>query len=220
MRSLYVFIDESGNYDFSNSGTEYWILSCITTTDTRPGVKALYDLKHQMIAQGLDLEYFHAAEDRQIVRDEVFKILAPLPNIRVDSVVVHKRKAAPSVRPMKRFYPLMAEKLLQYPFDARGLDVARYEKVLVFFDRAGAHRREQEAVRKAIKAGLKPHLRRVPYEIAMHASKSHPYLQMVDYVSWAVYVKWERGEIRPYSTIEHHIRSEFSIFEQGYKDWY
>lgn len=46
---LYVFIDESGNYDFSPSGTGYWILTSLITDDIRPGLIELYDLKHKLI---------------------------------------------------------------------------------------------------------------------------------------------------------------------------
>ena len=31
MKTLYVFIDESGNFDFSPSGTKYFILTTLTT---------------------------------------------------------------------------------------------------------------------------------------------------------------------------------------------
>ncbi len=45
MAYCYVFIDESGNYDFSNSGTEYWVLTSLITEDIHPGVLQLYDLR-------------------------------------------------------------------------------------------------------------------------------------------------------------------------------
>ena len=61
---------------------------------------------------GTNLEYFHAAEDRQAVRDEVFSIIQNLDNIRADSVVVDKRKTGPSIRSIDKFYPIMLENLL------------------------------------------------------------------------------------------------------------
>ena len=64
---------------------------------------------HKLIDLGTNLEYFHAAEDRQAVRDEVFAVIKTLDNIRVDSLIVEKRKTAPAIRPLNRFYPEMAE---------------------------------------------------------------------------------------------------------------
>jgi hypothetical protein len=220
MGYLYVFIDEGGNYDFSRGGTAHWVLTCLLAMDINPCVMELYTLKHRVIDLGTDLEYFHASEDRQAVRDDVFDILAQSDHIRIDSVVVEKRKAAPGIRPLSRFYPMMVEILLQYPFDLRGLDITAFDKVLIFADRATATRREQKILKKALKAHLRPHLRGVPYEICMHASMSHPYLQLVDYANWAIYVKWERNETRPYDSIKHLVVSEFPVFARGTTVWY
>ena len=220
MNYLYVFIDVSGNYDFSATGTKYVVLTSLMCTDINPGILDLYELKHVLIDQGADIAYFHAAEDKQIVRDKVFDIIARLKHLRIDSVVVEKRKTGPSLRPQRRFYPLMIEKLLKYLFDSRGKDVTRFEKVFIFMDRESSRAIETEALKKAVKLSLGRHLRDVPYVICMHSSATHPYLQLVDYCSWAIYVKWERGEYRPYRRIEELICSEFPIFALGSVTWY
>lgn len=220
MAYLYVFVDEGGNYDFSKKGTAYWVLTCLLATDINPLVMELYVLKHRLIDLGTDLECFHASEDRQAVRDEVFGILAKSDHIRIDSVVVEKRKAHPSIRPLNQFYPMMVGNLLQYPFHSRGLDITAFDKVLIFADRATATKGQQKILKKALKAHLKPHLRGVPYEICMHASMSHPYLQLVDYANWAIYVRCERNETRPYDSIKHLVVSQFPIFAQGTTNWY
>jgi len=220
MPHLYVFVDESGNDDFSESGTNHWVITSLITTDITQAVIELYELKHEMIDHEIDIEYFHATEDRQQVRDEVFPIIAHLHEARIDSVIVEKRKTAPTIRPIEKFYPMMIKNLLQYPFHPLGIDVGKYEKVLIFLDRAAASRKKRETLKKAIKTYLKPYCPGVPYTICMHASMSHPFLQIVDYCSWAIYVKWERGEYRPYQAIQDLVRSEFPIFAHGCTDWY
>ena len=217
---LYVFVDESGNYDFSKKGTKHWVLTSLITTNITQGLAELYELKHRIIDQGIDIEMFHAAEDRQAVRDLVFPIVAKMDDARIDAVVVDKRKAAPSIQPLKRFYPMMVESLLKYPFDERGIDAARFSKVFIFLDRAAARANEREALKKAVKEYVGKHLETTPYVICMHSSASHHYLQLVDYACWAIYVKWERGETRPYKTIKHLIKSEFEIFRRGPVEWY
>jgi len=217
---LYVFIDESGNYDFSPSGTGYWILTSLITEDIRPGLIELYDLKHKLIDLGTNLEYFHAAEDRQAVRNEVFDIIHNLNNIRADSVVVDKRKTGPSIRSIDKFYPMMLENLLNYPFDPRGIDVTKYERIFIFCDRASGTKRQQQALLAGIKSYLSRHLKGIPYQVCMHSSASHHYLQIVDYISWAIYVNWERGEDRPLEQVRHLVKSQFPIFEHGTMIWY
>jgi len=220
MAYCYIFIDESGNRDFSPSGTKYWMLTSLITEDIHPGLKDLYDLKHRLIDLGTDIEYFHAAEDRQAVRDEVFKVIKGLTNIRADSLIVEKAMTAPVVQPMNRFYPEMVEHLLQYPFDPRGINIRSYDKVLFFFDRAASSRKQQRALIAGIKRYLAHHLSGIPYSISMHSSASHCYLQIVDYLCWAMYVKWERRELRPYNEVAHLFKSQFPIFQHGAIRWY
>lgn len=220
MKYLYVFIDVSGNYDFSPKGTKYLVLTSILCTDPSPGIPELYELKHKVIDEGVDLEYFHAAEDRQVVRNRVFDIISTLAHLRIDSIIVEKRKTGPSFRPLRRFYPVMIENLLKYPFDPKGIDIQNFDKVFIFMDRESARRSEREALKKAIRLYIARHLGNIPYVLCMHHSGTHPYLQLVDYCSWAIYVKWEKGEYRPYQKIAQLISSEFPVFRYGMMFWY
>ena len=71
-RFLYVFLDEGGNLDFSPSGTKYFVLSSLTKERPFHAGKELIELKYDLVELGTNLEYFHAAEDRQAVRNSVF----------------------------------------------------------------------------------------------------------------------------------------------------
>lgn len=196
------------------------VITSTLCSDINPGVLELYAAKHEVIDQGIDIEYFHAAEDRQPVRDRVFNVISGLTHLRIDSIIVEKSKVDPDLRPLNKFYLAMVEYLLQCPFDPRGIDVTRFDKVLIFMDRESARAKEKEAITKAVKISLARHLRGVPYTLSMHSSASHPYLQIVDYCSWALYVKWERGEIRPFNQIKNLVRSEFLIYQNKKAKWY
>ena len=115
---------------------------------------------------------------------------------------------------------MMVEAALKYQFDPRGVDITTYDKVLIFLDRPSQRGRKFKALVKALKLRLPEHLRGVPYQMFFHPSASHHGLQMVDYLSWAIYVSWERGERRPREQVRHLIRSEFDIFRRGRTDWY
>ena len=40
-RFTYVFLDESGNFDFSASGTRYFVLTCVGVTRPFPAFESL-----------------------------------------------------------------------------------------------------------------------------------------------------------------------------------
>jgi len=220
VNNLYVFIDVSGNYDFSSKGTKFIVLTSILCSDICLGVIDLHKLKHELIDDGLDIAYFHAAEDRQTVRNRVFDIICSLGHIRIDSVIVDKKKTHPNLRPLSKFYPEMVEQLLKYPFNPKGLDIKQYDKLSIFVDSESPRSKERDTLVRAVKVALQPYLGNMPYSICMHPSSTHPYLQITDYCSWAIYKKWNDDDYRSYKRIMAFIKSEFDIFEQGALTWY
>jgi len=96
MKTLFIFIDESGNFDFSPNGTKYFSLSAISTLDPL-GKEKLEKIKYYLIEKGIDIEYFHAAEDEQFVRNRVYNFIESLEDIEIDSVIVQKNKTNPSL---------------------------------------------------------------------------------------------------------------------------
>jgi hypothetical protein len=71
MDDLFLFLDESGNYDFSVRGTKYLVFASLTAVDPNFSILELYEKKHYFIKNGQPIEYFHASEDKQKVRDEI-----------------------------------------------------------------------------------------------------------------------------------------------------
>src|SRR5512143_1298150 len=103
----YVFADEAGNFDFSNapSASRYFIL-CTVTADHCEAGDELLRLRRELGWKGLHLDRaFHAPEDPQAIRDEVYALLAGL-DFRVDATIFEKRKALPRLRDPQQFYKL------------------------------------------------------------------------------------------------------------------
>ena len=114
-RFLYIFLDEAGDFDFSASGSKYFIMASVTRERPFGDYTEFIDLKYGLVEQRTDLEYFHASEDRQNVRNQVFDIIQRnLTGMRIDAVIVEKRKTGPALREATRFYPRMLGYLLRY----------------------------------------------------------------------------------------------------------
>src|SRR3954469_13486116 len=97
-RFLYIFLDEGGNLDFSPSGTKYFILSSVAKERPFHAYKELTELKYDLVELGAEVEYFHAAKDVQATRNRVFDIIQRnLAEIRVDSLIVEKKKTGPGL---------------------------------------------------------------------------------------------------------------------------
>lgn len=216
---LYVFLDEGGNLDFSATGSSFFTVSAVTLKRPFPWQAELAALKYELIETGLDVEYFHASEDRQPVRDRVFAIIQRvLPELRIDSLIVEKRKTGPALRPVEQFYPRMLGYLLRYLVN--DVDASAYSEIVVVTDALPVERKRR-AVEKTVKITLAKMLPAgTRYRVLHHASKSSFELQVADYCNWAVFRKWERGDSRSYDLVRPAVRSEYDIFQSGTKLYY
>lgn len=179
---LYMFLDEAGDFNFTVSGTKFFMITAITKARPFFLDDPITSLKYDLIEVGLDIEYFHASEDRQAVRDQVFTIISNnLKDFRIDSLIVEKRKTGPALQVLERFYPKMIGYLIRYVLEPKNL--SDYTEVIVITDTIPVSRK-REAVEKAVKQILSKMLPTgTRYRILHHASKSCVSLQVADYCS-------------------------------------
>jgi hypothetical protein len=216
----YIFLDEGGDLTFDRKkGSEYFTLTGVLTKRPFALDSVLTDLRFDLIEEGTELEEFHATNDRQATRNRVFaSIRDNLGPLRVDSVVVQKRKTHPSVQHIERFYPEMLGYLLRYTIREESL--ASASEVIVVTDKLPL-KQKRRAIEKAVKTTLKRMLpSNVKHRVMHHDSRSCCGLQVADYLNWAIFRKWESGDERSYKLIESALMSEFSIFRYGHTYYY
>lgn len=222
MPTLYIFLDEGGNFDFSTTGSQYFTLTCVslyrpfklhTGLDTYK-----YNLIEHRLVPRIEMEYFHCADDNKHVRGKVFSMLADsIPQDSVDSVVVEKRKTGPALQPPEKFYPKMLGYLLRYAVEKASHGIG---EVVVITDNLPVAKK-RKAIEKAVKTVLASMLpEATPYRVMHHSSRAHYGLQIADYFNWAIYRKWEHGDASSHQKIKLQIRSEFDIFKTGTRYYY
>ncbi|MBA7490314.1 hypothetical protein ES702_00851 [subsurface metagenome] len=222
MKTLFIFIDESGGFDFSPKGTKYFVLSAVSTLNPL-GKERLEEIKYDLMKNGNDLECFHAAEDKQSVRDLVYSFIENMKDIEIDSVIVQKNKTNPSLyisekkkksKKGTKLYAIALRTLLQYIFYKYD-DSAKVDQIVIvlssIFDL-----NKRELIKKTIKIYLKQIFSN-PFYLYFHQNRSDKNTQIADYCCWAIYRKWTDGEIRPYNAVNkgNKIKSEFDIFKTG-----
>jgi Protein of unknown function (DUF3800) len=115
--AVYLFFDESGNLDFSENGSRWFCFGSLTLRDPGPLSAALTRLRYGLLEQGLELEHFHAAEDRQAVRNQVFSTLAAVGGFEVDVLVAEKSLTPAELRDPFEFYRHLAHVLMDSVLD-------------------------------------------------------------------------------------------------------
>ena len=214
----YVFADEAGNFDFSNKNgaSEFFVLTTVTADAPTVG-DDLLELRRDLAWSGIALESnFHATEDPQAVRDQVFGILAGH-DFRVDATILEKRKTRPHLASdQERFYKMAW--YLHFKYVAPRITSSIDDELLVLAAQIGTRKRRR-AMRLAIE-DVVDQSTACSWEVAFWPAGSDPCLQVADYCCWAIQRKYERSDTRSYDLISDKIATEFKPFDAGTKNYY
>lgn len=234
-KTLYIFIDESGNFDFTPTGTKYFALTAVSTLSPLKSreelLQRVYELKYQGWKEGQSDYCFHATEDKQDVRDWVFGALKKLGDIEVDAILAQKNKTNPSlyttlehkgskfriIRSEESFYDKISQLLLKYIF-SRHENTDSIDKIIVVLGSLFTEKK-RGYVLKSLKQYLKANFKK-PFCIYFHSTAADINCQIADYCGWAVYVRAERNEERPWAEIKDKIKSHFDVFACGTTTYY
>jgi hypothetical protein len=224
---LYIFIDESGDFNFSVSGTKFYTITAAVTPCPWEGADDITRLKHQILSLSLfpDLpkEYldkklalrFHACEDKQRVRDVFFNEIQVINHFRAFSIVIRKRRTHPSLQEPNKFYSRFLGYLLDYIFKRY-----RYPFLAIFLAGTPVNK-QRDAFINSVKTEINTKGSRKPYSIYFPTSESNHFLQIVDYINWAIFKKWERDDRRSYDLISSCLGApELDIFRRGDTEFY
>ena len=207
--TAYVFLDESGNLDFSNRGTRYFALTAVALRRPFTMYEALDSYKHDCIEYGLPTEYFHCANDNRYIRGKVFDIISDhLDAMRISSLIVDKLQVESRLRRPDIFYSEMVARILEPTM----LDeLGSGGKAIVITDSIPfKHRRRiaEQNIRTALEQALPESAK---WEIMHHQSRSHYGLQIADYCCWAMHQRWEKDRPEWFDRIRASVHSEISI---------
>jgi hypothetical protein len=213
---LYIFVDESGNFDFTNKGTNHFVLGAFATYDPIQSATNLLKLKYALLREGYDITQFHAAEDKQIIRDLVFKSIDSIPLSMSHVIYGNKHLLAPNLQTDQGIYSLFGRAMIR--FYRNGLNIDRTSSIIIIFDQA------LPAKKRGYLAGiLKPELKElgIPFRIYFHKMSTDFNGQIADYISWAKYVELERSETRPWNFLQASSRpTDFDIFRRSTRSYY
>ena len=132
----------------------------------------------------LDIEAFHACEDNKYIKNEMFNLISTFDksSVKAYSYILEKPKVEPSKRDKKDF--------------------------IIITDRLPVHKNKNSQI-SALKKGIKEYIKtkklNIRYDIFHHCSASSVNLQIVDYISWAIFRKYERDEDVFYKKIEKYL---------------
>ncbi|WP_307980366.1 DUF3800 domain-containing protein [uncultured Senegalimassilia sp.] len=215
--TVYMYLDESGNFDFGPNGSEMFIMTCVVMNRPFRLSHVLMDYRYDCLENGVEIEKFHACEDTRDVRLGVYRRLAALGSgVRAYSVSIEKDQVPEDMRKASALYSEVFSWIVEEVYrNECGPDTA---KAIVVTDSL-----PKQARKKEVEGPLKTFMKRVfqnngiPYSLMHHCSSCDPNLQVADYFCWAVHRKLVKGFDWPYSVIEGFVKERgiASVKESG-----
>ena len=218
---LFCYLDEAGDFNFSPTGTRYYIYTALATDNPLPLNDEMLRAKYLLLLNNLPFsksheknDYFHATEDTPLTRKLSFDaIVKHLDSFRVYSIVIQK------IRDQRLFFSMIMSNLLEDVVSCA--QVARcYDHICILTDRIPVQKKSA-AVIGSIKKNLKAPLGDATgYTLTPMDSKSDFGLQAADYCSWAIYRAWTNGDRLFADRIRPCIKREVDFFRSGTTEYY
>lgn len=201
-RTLYLFLDESGNFDFEDTGTKYFIMTCLVCHRPFNACHDLMDLKYDLFENGVTMKKFHATEDGNKVKTAVYDAIGRhARNMAAYSIYVDKGSLPEGMKDPAVLYAQMFEWILDEALD-RETD-SRTKRIVVVTDDLPKEAKKKQVV-KPLKVMLNGFRRRtgIPYCLEHFPSESDYNLQIADYLCWAFMRLQTQGHSWPYSKVQ------------------
>lgn len=215
-KTLFVFMDESGDMQFKPKGTRHFMVTAVCTSRPDASAARMQELKYElMAARSEDLE-FHATNNSPGTRKRVIDAICGIPGLRVHTMWIDKRYTHPARQKSTELFGLFARSM------GRWIDQvyrnSEFENVVLIFDSVLTGK-ERDAFTKK----LKPELQelRFRYKILFHPVKQDLNGQIADYYSWSWFRKIEHGDSRYFDKLSQTTPwSQFDLFRSGSKQYW
>jgi hypothetical protein len=213
MARIHVFADEAGTFDFRRGDNiSRYLIVCTATMHSCQASNDILELKRELAWEQAPLgDYFHATTDTQAVRDRVFAVIQRH-DFQIQATIMEKAKAAPKIRPTHaRFYQHG-----WYQHFSWGMTtiIRACDEMHITAASVGT-KKGQIVFTDAVKDVIKQTVKGVKSRTSFWQCSTDPCLQLVDYCTWAIQRKWERGDTRSYDLIKDRITYEYDLFRKG-----
>lgn len=206
-QQVFVFLDESGNFDFSERGTQYFILTAVITSEPWICAASVARLRYEFLARGLDDQLpFHASENSHGTRLRFIQSLCGSEHdCRVHSIYGRKALAYSSIQSDVAMYSVFAKAMGKYLLKS----LASVSLPIVLVYDATLRGKKRSSFLAAVKAEL--NRIQLPYTITFSSASSEGNGQVADMYAWALGRSLEQGDHRYLKALPS-AHSAFNLF--------
>jgi len=228
--TTYIFVDESGDMDFSHKGSKYYLFNFLVKQRPFKLHEYISNYRYELLEKNLDphmksrinIEYFHANNDNKHIKNEIFNIISTFnqEDVKVYSYILEKSKVYPDKRKSKEHFYIdnliysIGKLLSELNIDTNFVIITDNLPV------ANNKKKQEKALKIGVHNYIKENNRHLRYDIFHHCSASSVNLQIIDYIGWAINRKYEHNDDTYYNKVQKYILNEDIVTKNRKKKYY
>jgi hypothetical protein len=206
----YIFLDESGDLGFKPSSSKWLVLTIILTNNHRKIEKVIKKIHKGLQKKHKRVKELHAYHTDAINKKRLLQLLAKLEDFKILCIVLNKKKVYIDLQNQKNYlYNYTANILLDRLHDKQILNPK--DTVELYID--------QKETNKFLRQNFEQYLENTlgqwkndQIKIKIKPSHTEKCLQAADFVSWAIFRKYEQNDYEYYEIIKNKIIEERLLF--------
>lgn len=205
----YIFLDESGDLGFKKASSKWFLFTIVLTNNHRKIEKVIKNIRKGL--KKFKLKELHAYHSDAVTKHKMLKKLSELEDLKILCIVLNKSKVYVDLQNQKNYlYNYTANILLDRLHNKKLIKTD--ETISLYIDQKDTNKFIRENFEKYLKDNLVKRGNSGRIEIKIKPSHTEKCLQAVDFVSWAIFRKYEGGDYEYYEDIKERIIEEKLLF--------
>jgi len=207
---IYIFLDESGDLGFSQKSSRWFVLTVVLSENYREIEKNVKRIHRGLKKKYKKVKELHAYHADVVTKKRMLKLLSATQGLQILCIILNKEKVYIDLQNQKNYlYNYTANILLDR---LKNKKICKPdEKIMIYID--------QRETNKFLKKNFEQYLRnnllkwkKNEFEINIKPSHTEKCLQAADFISWAIFRKYERSDYEFYEIIKDKIIEEKLLF--------
>lgn len=205
-----IFVDESGDLGFSSRSSKWFVVTLLLTSHHRKIEKCVKKVHGGLRKKERNVRELHAYHERDATRKRILGLISNVEDVQILCVILNKTKVYTRLQDQKSVLYNYVTNILLDRMNSSGV-LGGVQDIDICIDQKETNKfMNDHFVRYLRQATSTWKQNRV--DIRLAHSQNEKCLQAIDFVSWAIFRKYERGDYDFYNIIQNKIVDENFLF--------
>jgi len=206
----YIFLDESGDLGFGKRSSKWFLFTLVVVDDERVLERVVKKVWRAIRRKHKHVGELHASHEKSITRTRMLQMLSGIENLKIMAIIFNKNKVHTDLQNQKNYlYNYTANIILDRLINMNHID--RDQRISLIVDRKDTKKNLRENFISYITNAMRKRERN-KFKMSLATSHDEKGLQAVDFISWAIFRKYEKGDFEFYEIIKSKIIDERLLF--------